>query len=212
MSDVPFASRLIMSILKFIVLGLLSFYAAQVLATAQTLTVQCNTSELSKDSKAATAQAYLQQDRQNSTSACIGRAIAIIRKEMYTPAIPALIKYLDFEIYPKPVVCYDPMTNGPTCGFYPAVDALARFQDSAVPALKGAVQDEDLSKVGRLNAAIALFHVVKNRPEQIGFTIKTARSSRYPDVADALTKLAKKWAQYCVPTERQQCSDAVNSQ
>lgn len=212
MFNVPFASRLIMSILKFIVLGLLSFYAAQVLATAQTLTVQCNTSELSEDAKAAAAQAYLKQDRQNLTSACIERAITLIREERYTPAIPVLAKYLDFKAYPTPRVIYDPLTQGPTVGFYPAVDALARFEEPAIPTLRGALQNEDLNKTARLNAAIALLHVVKNRPEQIRFTINTARSSRYPDVADALTTLAKKWVKYCVPAERQQCSDAVNSQ
>jgi hypothetical protein len=199
-----------MLMLKLLILGPLALYLPLV-AAAESLTAQCNPSELSPDASAATAQTYLKQHRQNLTSACIENAIAIIREKMYAAAIPALIKYLDFEIDPKPVVCYDPMTNGPTCGLYPAVDALARFQDSAVPALKGAVQDEDLSKVGRLNAAPALFHVVKNRPEQIRFTIKTARSSRYPDIAEALTKLARKWAHYCIPAERQQCSDALNT-
>jgi hypothetical protein len=199
--------------LKLLLLGFLSFYLPA-LAAAQTPTKQCNTSELSPDANAATAQAYLKQDRQNLTSACIESAIGIICHEMYamyTPAISVLIKYLDFKAYPTPRVCYDPFTR-PTCGFYPAVDALARFQDSAIPALKGAVQDEDLSKTARLNAALALFHVVKNRPEQIRFTIKTAQSSRYPEIADALTKLAKKWAKYCIPAERQQCSDALNMQ
>lgn len=169
--------------LKLLVLGLLLFYLPA-LAAAQTLTKQCNISELSPNAGAATGRTYLKQDRQNLTSARIERAVAMIRKEMYTPATPVLLRYLDFETYPKPVVCYDPMTNGPTCGFYPAVDALARFQNSAVPALKGAVQDEDLSKVGRLNAALALFHLVRNRPEQIRFTIKIAQSSRYPEIAD----------------------------
>lgn len=179
-------------------------------SSAQTITKRCNKSELSEHANADMALAYLKKDRPNLTSACVVKAIAMIDKNMSPQAIPTLIKYLDFRD-PMHGPIYDPYTQGPTAGLYPAVDLLARFEHFAVPALKHAVEDEDLSKTARLNAERALFFLDK-KPQMLRFFIKTAQASPRPDVAAALAKFAKEAARACVPEESQQCSDAVNNE
>ncbi len=178
--------------------------------TAQTATKQCNTSELPEDAHSSMALTYIEQDRRHVKSACIVKAIQILREEMCTQATSTLMRYLDFQ---NPSgISYDPMTQPPTGTLYPAVDALARFGDVAVPALKSAVRNEKLTKVARVNAAEALFVGKDKKAQVIIFLVKAAQSSQHPDVANALTKLAKEAAQHCMPEESQQCSDAVNSQ
>jgi hypothetical protein len=174
------------------------------------MTKRCDTSQLSDHANADTALAYLQQDRRNLTSACVVKAIAAINKDVSPQAIPTLANYLDFKDRMHGPI-YDPYTQGPTGGIYPAVDLLARFEHFAVPALKQAVEDEDLSKMARLNAERALFSINK-RSQTLRFFIKTAQASQHPDVAAALTAFAKEAARACIPEEVQQCSDAVNGQ
>jgi len=195
----------LMSAFRFMAFALLTFCVQA--SSAQRLTKRCSASELSEH---ANALAYLKQDRQNLTSACVVKAITTIDKDMSPQAIPTLIKYLDFRD-PMHGPIYDPYTQGPTAGLYPAVDLLARFEHFAVPALKNAVKDENLSKTARLNAEEALFSMDK-KPQMLRFFIKTAQASHRPDVAAALTKFAKEAARVCVPEERRQCSDAVNNQ
>jgi hypothetical protein len=197
-----------MSTFRFMAFALLTFCVQA--SSAQTLTKRCNKSELSEQANADMALAYLKKDRQDLTSACVVKAIATIDKNMSPQAIPTLIKYLDFKD-PMHGPIYDPYTQGPTAGLYPAVDLLARFEHFAVPALEDAVKDEDLSKTARLNAEKALFFLDKT-PQMLRFFVKTAQASQHPDVAAALTGFAKEAARGCIPEEIQQCSDAVNSQ
>lgn len=152
----------------------------------------------------------LQRGRQRLINACIIEAIKIIRSERATDAIPTLLKYLDFNAHPP--VIYDPLTQGPTAEIYPAVDALARFGAPAVPALRSAVGNEDLSRVGRQNAALALLQRYDDEPRQIRFVMKSARNTQDRDVADGLIKLAKQFASLCKPEEKEACREAATLQ
>jgi hypothetical protein len=122
--------------------------------SGQIVSTRCDSSELSKDATPATVLTYLSQDRLNLNSACISVAIDILRAKKPIPAVPVLIKYLDFRI-PVPQVLRH--THEATDGLYPAADALARFGNTAVPALEEAVGNDDLSAIGRSNAAKELF-------------------------------------------------------
>jgi hypothetical protein len=75
-----------------------------------------------------------------------------------------LIEYLDFEMSRPVVLRY---SQGPTNGIYPAADALSRFGESSVTALKNALDDDASGQIRRINAAKVLFAVVDNKPEAI---------------------------------------------
>lgn len=178
---------------------------------AQIITTRCNESELADSAKPAVALAYLSQDRATLSSACLIKAIRNIREYDYKPAIPVLTKYLDFRM-PPPFAPFDPLTRQPTGGLYPAADVLARFGEAAVPALKAAVNNDDLNKIERINGAEALFSAGANKPQAIRSTAKAAQSSQDSDVAGALRKLANDMARNCRPEETKQCQDAANDQ
>lgn len=175
------------------------------------VTTRCDESELADDAKPAVALAYLSQDRATLSSACLIKAIRNVREHDYKPAIPVLTEYLDFRM-PSPFVPYNPLTQQPTGGFYPAADALARLGSAAVPALNAAVSSDDLSKIERVNAAKALFFAGASKLQAIRSTATAAQSSKDPDAADALRKLAHDMVRYCQPSDRKQCQDAANAQ
>jgi hypothetical protein len=127
----------------------------------------------------------------------------------YKAAIPVLVKYLDFRM-PPPFTPYNPLTQQPTGGLYPAADVLARFGADAVPALKAALGDEQLHSEGRSNAAKALFVLTADKAQVIGLTMKTARLSGDPETADMLKKLATTMVAHCKPDEVQLCRQALN--
>jgi hypothetical protein len=119
-------------------------------ATAQEVPPDCP----SEDTKPAVILAYLQRDRVGLDARCAERAIRALGLEQYKPAIPTLIDYLDFK-KPEP-----PLRGiGPARGLFPAADALARFHSAVVPALKGAILDDNERKLVRVNAAETYIYI-----------------------------------------------------
>jgi hypothetical protein len=175
--------------------------------SGQIVSTRCDSGELSKDATPATTLTYLSQDRLNLNSACISIAIDILRAKKPIPAVPVLIKYLDFGI-PVPQVLRH--THEATDGLYPAADALARFGNTAVPALEEAVGNDDLSAIGRSNAAKELLVEATDQVHVVKLTRKAAQSPRDYEAADALRKLANLMASYCQPDVKQQCKEAAN--
>lgn len=172
----------------------------------------CN--DLAPDASAAMALKYLDQDRQNLSSACILDAIRIIKVKNYKPAIPVLVKYLDFTIPPpQGIPTAIRLTQGPTNEVYPAADVLAAFGGAATPALKKVLVDQSASKVERINAAKALFYTtVKDRPQVIRFISKTSRLSQDPETGEELSNLASKLVRGCTAQQRQECEQAASDQ
>jgi hypothetical protein len=171
------------------------------------VSTRCDSGELSKDATAATALTYLSQDRSNLNSACIRAAIDILRAKKPIPAVPVLIKCLDFGI-PVPQVLRH--THEATDGLYPAADALARFGNTAIPALEEAVSNDDLSAIGRSNAATALWAETRDQVHVVKLTRKAAQLSRDYQAVDALRTLANLMASYCEPDMKQRCKEAAN--
>lgn len=176
--------------------------------SAQTVTTVCNTGELPDDADPATALSYLRQDRQNLTTACIVNAIQTIGLAKYEPAIPTLVQYLNFKVPPSRVIRH---TQGPTTGLYPAADNLARFAETAIPALKSTLADSEESLTSRVNAAKVLFAVSNNKQEVVRAIIKASQNSQDQDAVNALKKLAEQTIAYCASTN-QQCKDALKDQ
>lgn len=173
--------------------------------------MRCNESELAANAKPAADLAYLSRDRATLSSACLIKAIRNIRENRYKPAIPVLTKYLDFRM-PLPFAPYNPLTQAPTGGLYPAADALARFGEAAAPVLESAIGDDALPAVARSNAANALWVVTKDKAQVIGFTAKAARSSADLQAADTLKQLATRMVSQCNSDDAQRCKEALNSE
>jgi hypothetical protein len=93
---------------------------------------------------------------------------------------------------------------------YPAADALARFGNTGVPALEEAVGNDDLSSIGRSNAAKALWAETRDKVHVVKLTRKAAQSSRDYEAAGALRKLANLMASCCEPDVKQRCKEAAN--
>ena len=89
------------------------------ISRAQVTTTRCNESELAADAKPAADLAYLSRDRSTLSSACLIKAIRNVGENRYTSAIPVLAKYLDLRM-PQPFAPYNPLTQPPTGGLYPA--------------------------------------------------------------------------------------------
>lgn len=179
--------------------------------SAQIVTTRCDGGELSEDATPAAALTYLSQDRPNLNSACIIDAIRILGKKEYSPAIPILVKYLDFRVPDTPGVPQTIRhTHGPTNGLYPAADALTWFGESAIPTLRGAVSNDDLDAIGRSNAAEALFVIAADKVKVVSLTTKAAQSSRDPEATGALKKVVNLMVRYCKAEEQQRCRDAAN--
>jgi hypothetical protein len=178
---------------------------------AQIVATRCDGGELPETATPAAALAYLSQDRTNLNSACIINSIRIIREKNYRLAIPILVKYLDFRVPDTPGVRRTVRhTQGPTNGLYPATDALAWLGETAVPALKSAISNNDLGAIGRSNAAKALFLVAADQAQVVSLTMKAAQASQDPDATDVLKKVANEMVRYCKAEEQQRCKDAVD--
>jgi hypothetical protein len=180
-------------------------------SAAQVTTTRCNVSELAANAKPAADLAYLSRDQATLSSACLVKAIRNVGENRYKPAIPVLTKYLDFRM-PSPFAPYNPLTQPPTGGLYPAADALVKFGEAAAPVLQSAIGDKALNPVARSNAAKALWIVAKDKTQVIAFTIKAAKSSRNPQAADALKQLANRMADHCKSDEEQRCKEALNNE
>ncbi len=180
---------------------------------AQIFTTRCDIGELAENAAPAVAVDYLSGDRQNLNSACIVKAIRIIKDQRYEPAIPVFIKYLDFKKpWPPGVPMAIRRTQGPTNGLYPAVDALASLGEASVPVFLKEISNEDQSKDGHLNAAKAALVMTNYQVRVIKTIIEAAQFSQNLDAAQSLKDLARMAVRYCSSEEQQQCKDAVSGQ
>jgi hypothetical protein len=151
-------------------------------------------------------------DREILTDTCILTAIQVIAREGYKPAIPTLIKFLDFK-KPEPPGVHVVRHPGPTNDLYPAADAMAAMGEAAIPALKNVITaDSDTSKIARINAACVLFFITENKAQVIRFTVRAARDMQHRDTADTLTELAGKMGSRCTSKDEEQCKDALKDQ
>jgi hypothetical protein len=83
-------------------------------------------------------------------------------------------------------------------------------RQTAVPVLKEDVGNDDLSAIGRSNAAKVLFIEASNHLKVVKLTSNAAQSSRDPEASDALKKVANLMASYCEPDLQRRCKDAAN--
>jgi hypothetical protein len=72
---------------------------------------------------------------------------------------------------PPPFVPYNPLTQYPTGGLYPAVDVLAQFGEPAIPALRASLNNDDFGAIARSNAAEALFVIAADQAQVVSLTL-----------------------------------------
>lgn len=175
---------------------------------AQVVTWECTEAELPERASPAEALAYLKGFRPNLSSACVINAIR--RTTHYKPAIDTLVSYLDFKI---PVQTGMPLVflAGATSGQCPAADALARMDKPALPAVKRALNNEDLPIQSRVNAAKVLRGLEwDNKPDAIRLIVLAARNAKDVGTEDALEKEAKDFIRWCSDAEKQKCQEALS--
>lgn len=181
-------------------------------ACAQVITWECTEAELPKKASPEAALAYLKGDRPNLSSACVIQAIRDVETAHYKPAVDTLISYLDFSV---PVQTGMPLVirAGATRGLYPAADALARMGKPALPAVKLALTNDDLSTQSRVNAARVLRGLEwDDKPAAIHLIVRIARNAKDVATQDALQKEAKDLVRWCSDDEKQKCQEALSDQ
>jgi hypothetical protein len=142
---------------------------------------------------------------------CITWAIHKLGKEHYEPAIPALVKLLDFEIPRTPI---EEMVRGTSEETFPAEEALAQIGTKALPEVLRAIEADSTSAIARENALSVWMEIYRESDEQpkgVG-RLKEEESK----VSDSAIRQRLKWAVqkaliYCNPPEKSACQQAAGT-
>jgi hypothetical protein len=142
---------------------------------------------------------------------CIIRAIHKLGKERYEPAIPALVKLLDFEIPRTPT---EEMVRGTSEETFPAEEALAHIGKKALPEVLRAIKADSTSATARDNALSVWMEIYRESDEQPkGVGLLKVEKARTKDSAikQRLSWALQKAVTHCNPPEKSACEDATRA-
>jgi hypothetical protein len=142
---------------------------------------------------------------------CITWAIHKLGKEHYEPAIPALVKLLDFRL---PLTPTEEIFRGTSQALFPAEEALAQMGKKALPEVLRAIEADSTSATGRENALSVWMEIYRESDEQpkgVGRLQQEATK-----VSDGTIQQKLKWAvqkalTYCNPPEKSACEQAART-
>jgi len=153
---------------------------------------------------------YLQGERTSLAAECVLYAIDHLGYRGYVPAIPTLIKFLDYP---------DKSTNRGTTdshrpkwagSLYPAAEALFEIGKAAVPPLVAAISSSSSSELIRENALQTIFFIYREDfSEAVALLNRSGRSASDPEVSARLLAGAKSLAPRCPPVMRNSCIKAL---
>jgi hypothetical protein len=142
---------------------------------------------------------------------CITWAIHKLGKEHHEPAIPRLVKLLDFQIPRTPT---EEMLHGTSEETFPAEEALAQIGKKALPEVLRAIEADSTSAIARENALSVWMEIYKEsdeRPKAV--SLLKQEESKFSDSA---IKQNVRWAvqkalTYCSPPEKNACQEAART-
>ena len=155
---------------------------------------------------------FLQGEKARLDGNCVLYAIDQLGRAQYAPAVPTLLRYLDYP-YPDPPNYGTPQnplilakinwTN------YPAANALSDIGKVAVPQLVEAIADAATPELIRKNAAdTERFIYAPDPPEGIAVLVRAAHARTDPMDSLRLMDQARRLASLCRPEVRNECENA----
>ncbi len=156
---------------------------------------------------------YLQRDRALTDPICTAFAIRELGRERYLPAVPALVKALDFkapETLPQPA---RPIRPGPITwvgSVYPAANALFQIGKAVVPALLDAIASPKTTDLVVRNVIELLVATYREDPAEAVTVLVHASRARTDHVASQrLWEAAERVSLRCVEPSRNRCLEAL---
>jgi hypothetical protein len=148
-------------------------------------------------------------DEKNSR--CVTWAIHKLGKEHYEPAIPILVKLLDFR---RPQSSTEEIFQVMPRELFPAEDALEMIGKKALPELLRAITAESTSAIAREHAVGAWMVIYREDDEQPNGVARLKQEEMKTD--DNSIKLRLRWAiqkalSFCNPPEQTSCRRAART-
>jgi len=140
---------------------------------------------------------------------CVTWAIHQLGNEHHEPAIPALVKLLDFRIPRTPV---EEIFHGLSEETFPAEAALELIGKKVLPEVLRAIEADSTSAIARENALSVWMQIYRESDEQPkGVSLLKQEENR---VSDSAIKQKLRWAvqkalTYCNPPEKAACQEAA---
>ena len=142
---------------------------------------------------------------------CITWAIHKLGKEHHEPAIPAIVKLLDFRIPRTPV---EEIFHSLSEETFPAEAALERIGKKALPEVLRAIEADSTSAIARENALSVWMEIHRESDEQPkGVSLLKQEETH---ASDSAIKQKLRWAVqkaliYCNPPEKIACEEAATA-
>lgn len=142
---------------------------------------------------------------------CVTSAIQKLGYAHYSPAVPVLVKLLDFRRPPtrqEAMGFYVRLQGIPE--FFPAVKALRQFGKAALPEVLRAIEADSTSQRARENALFVWMQEYKHdRPKGIALLNEEKTKARDVEVRARLDWTVQKALIYCNPPEQSSCREAA---
>jgi hypothetical protein len=142
---------------------------------------------------------------------CIAWAIHKLGKEHHEPAIPALVKVLDFRL---PLTPMEEVFHGTSQAPFPAEEALELIGKKALPEVLRAMKADATSPIARENALSVWMEIYRESDEQPkGVSLLKQEETK---VRDSAMKQKLRWAvqkalTYCNPPDKSACEQAART-
>ena len=181
------------------------------LVTLQLIAQEC---EQLKDAASDQLLSYLADLKPDETNAqCITFAIGKLGDQRYEPAVPVIMKFLDFR---RPVSVREKqglyVHIQSTDEVYPAARYLEEMGDKAVHAVLDAIKANSTSPIARKNAVFVWMEIYKSEPPR-GVSLLREELDKSDE---ARTKQNLKWAlsealTLCNPPDKAECDTAAKT-
>jgi hypothetical protein len=140
---------------------------------------------------------------------CVTLAIHKLGNERHEPAIPALVKLLDFRL---PLTPREEIFRSLSQAPFPAEEALERIGKKALPEVLRAIEADSTSAIARENALSVWMEIYRESDEQPKAV--SLLKQEETKVSDSGIKQKLRWAvqkalTYCNPPEKAACRQAA---
>lgn len=152
---------------------------------------------------------YLQRRPAPPPQDCTLFAIEQLGFARYEPAVPLLVKYLDYPRPPDPGWWH---SHAQDVGYlYPAANALFGVGKESIPALLRVTASPDSSDLLRMNAGDTIFALYSRDhiEEGIAVMMRASRQESDPYSRAHLDDAARYWASRCPPEHQNACVAAL---
>jgi hypothetical protein len=142
---------------------------------------------------------------------CITWAIHKLGNEHHEPAIPALVKLLDFRL---PLTPMEEIFHGTSQAPFPAEEALAQIGKKALPEVLRAIEADSTSAIARENALSVWMEIYREsdqQPKGVSLLKQEETNANDSAIKQKLRWAVQKALTYCNPPEKNACEEAART-